>query len=159
MRTVQQGDRVRVHFIQRTHRGDTSSSRGRAPLELTVGTEHRRLPGLGLALVGLNEGERVRLLVPPEQAYGRSRPERVRRLARARFPDDEVLAVGSRVRVTDRKGRRRLVRVVEVQRDAVVVDANHPWAGQTVALEVEVVSIGAPPSRGDGGSPEAANAP
>jgi FKBP-type peptidyl-prolyl cis-trans isomerase 2 len=40
-----------------------------------------------------------------------------------------------------------------------VVDANHPWAGQTVALEVEVVSIDAPPSRGDGGSPEAANAP
>ena len=34
MRTVQQGDRVQVHFVKRTQRGDVDSSRGRTPLEL-----------------------------------------------------------------------------------------------------------------------------
>ena len=31
MRTVQQGDRVQVHFVKRTQRGDVDSSRGRTP--------------------------------------------------------------------------------------------------------------------------------
>src|SRR6516162_8638004 len=54
MRTVQQGDRVLVHYVKRFQDGSVASSRDRceAPLELTVGTDHPRLPGLGLALVG-----------------------------------------------------------------------------------------------------------
>jgi len=126
------------------------SSRGGDPVEVTVGTAHRRLPGLGLALVGRSEGDKVRLLVPAAQAYGPSNPKRIRRLARSRFTEDEILLSGRWVHATDRKGRRRLVRIVEARDNLVVVDANHPWAGQTVALEVRIVSIltpapGAPP--------------
>jgi peptidylprolyl isomerase len=147
MRTARQGDRVRVHFVKRTQGAAVSSSRGKAPLELIVGAEHRRLPGLGLALVGLGEGERVKVLVPPERAYGLPRPDRVRRLLRSRFPQGQALSAGSWVRVTGRTGRRLLVRIVEVRDNVVVVDANHPWAGQAVVMEVEVVSI----QRADGG--------
>jgi FKBP-type peptidyl-prolyl cis-trans isomerase 2 len=157
MRTVQQGDRVRVHFVKRTLRGDVDSSRGRTPLELTIGTDHRRLPGLGLALVGLGEGQRVMLVVPPEQAYGLPLANRLRRLARSRFPEGESLAVGNWVRATDRHGHRRLVRVVEARPDRVVVDTNHPWAGQAVALEVEVVLIlDESPDQADPGTPATA---
>lgn len=141
MRTVQEGDRVQVHYVKRSQRGAVVSSRGRGPLELVVGTAHRRLPGLGLALVGMREGERVRVLVPAEQAYGPADAHRLRKLARARFPAQPDPRVGSWVRVADRKGRRRPVRVMEVSGDAVVVDTNHPWAGQAIALEVEVVAI------------------
>ncbi len=155
MRTVQQGDRVRVHFVKRSQEGGRSSTRGRDPLELTVGKEHRCLPGLGLALVGLNEGERALVRVPPEQAYGLANPGRVRRVARARFPQEEALVAGNWVRVTDLKGRRRLVRIVEVRGNAVKVDTNHPWAGQAVTLEVEVISIDTAADRaaGSGASP------
>jgi len=150
MRAVQEGDRVQVHFVKRAQHGGVVSSRGGDPLEVTVGTAHRRLPGLGLALVGRSEGDKVRLLVPAAQAYGPSNPKRIRRLARSRFTEDEILLNGRWVHATDRKGRRRLVRIVEARDNLVVVDANHPWAGQTVALEVRIVSIitpapGAPP--------------
>jgi len=141
MRTVQQGDQVLVHFVKRTQSGEVDSSRGRAPLEVTVGTAHRRLPGLGLALVGLGQGQRVMLVVPAEEAYGPSLANRIRRLTPARFPAGAALAAGRWVRATDRNGHRRLVRVVETRPDRVVVDTNHPWAGQDVAVEVEVVSI------------------
>jgi FKBP-type peptidyl-prolyl cis-trans isomerase 2 len=141
MRTVQQGDRVLVHFVKRTQSGGVDSSRGRTPLELTVGTAHRRLPGLGLSLVGVGEGQRVMLVVPPEQAYGLPLADRLRQLTPSRFPEGESLAVGNWVHATDRHGHRRLVRVVEARPDRVVVDTNHPWAGQAVAVEVEVVSI------------------
>jgi peptidylprolyl isomerase len=141
MRTVQQGDRVRVHFVKRSQTGAATSSQGQSPLEVTVGTEHRRLPGLGLALVGLGEGERVVVEVPPEQAYGLARSDRIRKLDRGRFAIGQVFAAGQWARVTGRSGRRRLVRIVEDQGEFVVVDLNHPWAGQAVTLEVEVVSI------------------
>ena len=140
MRTAQPGDRVSLHYVKRSENGGVASSRGRAPLVVTVGTEHRRLPGLVTALVGRRVGERVRLLVPAEQAYGLSRPERVRRLPRARFPKGHALTVGSRVYVPGRNGK-RLVRIVAVRDDGIVVDANHPWAGQEVTLEVKIISI------------------
>src|SRR5436853_5894668 len=57
MRTVQSGDSVRVHYVKRFQDGSVASSRGRVPVELTVGIDHPRLRGLGLALVGLAPGE------------------------------------------------------------------------------------------------------
>src|SRR5262245_30499634 len=140
MRTAQPGDQVSVHYVKRSENGGIVSSRGRAPMVLTVGTEHRRLPGLATALVGRRAGERIRVLVPAEQAYGLPRPERVRRLSRARFPKGHDLTVGSRVYVAGRNGA-RLVRIVAVRDDGVVVDANHPWAGQSVGVEARIVSI------------------
>jgi len=121
-------------------------------LELTVGTENRRLPGLGTALVGRGEGERVRLLVPAEQAHGLPRPERVRRLARSRFPKGHGLTIGSWVYVAGRT-RSHLVRIVEVRDDAVVIDTNHPWAGQTIALDVKIVAISGPAVGSDCAAP------
>ncbi len=141
MRTAQPGDQVSVHFVRRSQNGAVASSRGRAPLEVTVGTEHRRLPGLGLALVGRGEGECVQVQVPAEPVAGSPRAERLRRVARARFLEGQALSPGSWVRVTGRTGRRRLVRVVEVCDNVIVVDTNPAWAGQAVALEVEIVAF------------------
>ena len=144
MRVAQQGDRVRVHYVKRLANGTMASSRGRAPLEMTVGVDHPRLPGLGMALVGLAPGGRTRLTVPPEKAYGMRDPGRVFRLARTRFPEDQVLPIGKWVHILDRHGRRRLVRILEERPKLVVVDNNHPQAGQTLQLEIELVSIQTP---------------
>jgi FKBP-type peptidyl-prolyl cis-trans isomerase 2 len=134
---------VRVHFVQRFEDGSVRSSRagGRPAVELTVGTDHRRLPGLGLALVGLAEGKVVGLDIPAERAYGLSDASLVKRVSRARFAVDEDVTPGRRVRMKLRSGRRRTVRVVEVSDSAVVVDLNHARSGQSVRVEVELVAI------------------
>ena len=141
MQIVQLGDRVQVHYVKRLQNGTVASSRKRAPLELTVGIDHPRLPGLGLALVGLAPGGSATVRVPSELAYGPSDPTRVHRWARTRFPNDLRLPVGKWVRIANRQGRRRLVRIVEVRGQMVVVDTNHPWAGQALELEVELIGI------------------
>lgn len=141
MRTVQQGDRVQVHVVKRPEGKPTCASRGREPVEVTVGEDHRRLPGLGLALVGLAEGGRVQVRVPPEQAYGLRDPGRLRRVPRSRFPEGTVPTAGRWVHLTGRTGRRRLVRIEEVCDSVVVVDTNHPWAGRGIVLDVEVIAI------------------
>jgi FKBP-type peptidyl-prolyl cis-trans isomerase 2 len=48
------------------------------------------------------------------------------------------------VRPPNRQGRKRLVRIVEVRERVVVVDTNHPRAGQPLELEVELVTIHTP---------------
>lgn len=146
MRTVQPGDRVQVHYVKRFSDGSMASSRSRGdgPLELIAGTDHPRLPGLGLGLVGLVPGNHVRLSVPAEQAHGLSDPSRVRRLARTQFAAEQALPVGKWVRILDRRGRRRLVRIVEVHDRSVVVDTNHPHAGLSLELDVEVLAIHSP---------------
>ena len=144
MQTAQPGDRVRVHYVKRFQDGSVASSRGRAPIELTVGSDHPRLPGLGLALVGLTPGASTTISVPPERAYGPSDPSRVRRWARTRFPEDQPLQVGEWARVLSRGGRRRLVRILEVHDNLVVVDTNHRGAGQALNLEVELIDIQSP---------------
>jgi peptidylprolyl isomerase len=144
MQIVQLGDRVQVHYVKRLQNGTVASSRKRAPLELTVGIDHPRLPGLGLALVGLAPGTSTTVRVPSELAYGPADPTRVHRWARTRFPNDLPLPVGKWVRIANRQGRRRLVRIVEVRGQMVVVDTNHPWAGQALELEVELIGIQAP---------------
>lgn len=144
MRTVQQGDRVRVHYVKRFQDGSVASSRDRGPLELTVGVDHPRLPGLGLALVGLAPGATTTVCVPPGHGYGPSDPARVHRWPRTRFPHDQALPVGRWVRVTNAQGRQRLVRIVEVRGQTVVVDTNRRGAGQALELEVELIGIQAP---------------
>jgi FKBP-type peptidyl-prolyl cis-trans isomerase 2 len=147
MRTVQQGDRVRDHYVKRFQDGSVGSSRGRgdSPLELTVGVDDPRLLGLGSALVGFAPGNHVTVSLPPDAAYGVHDPGRVRRFARSRFPPHQPLPVGEWVRVSDRRGRRRPAHILEVHDRVVVVDTNHPRAGRS--LELELLAILGP----DGG--------
>jgi hypothetical protein len=119
-----------------------------------VGIDHPRLPGLGLALVGLLPGEGTALRVPAEHAYGLSDPSRVRRWSRKRFPGHATLTVGKWVRVTSDRGRSRLVRILEVSGKLVVVDTNHRGAGQALELEVELLAILGPDAGGAGPVPE-----
>ncbi len=144
MRVIKRDDRVQVHYVKVFQDGSTVSSHGKLPTELTVGTDHPRLPGLGLTLVGLTVGESRTFVVPAERAYGPSNPRLIRRMARWRFAEHEDLSVGQWVRVWDRQYHRRLVRIVEIGEETVIVDANHRWAGQSQELEVRVLSIRGP---------------
>jgi peptidylprolyl isomerase len=139
MRIAQQGDHVQVHYVKRLRDGRKASSR--EPLQLTVGIDHPRLPGLGAALVGLTAGQAATLTVPPELAYGLSDPMRIHSWSRRRFPGDATLQAGKLIRFTDEKGRRHRVRILEANSKMVVVDANHPWAGQTLELEVKLLGF------------------
>ena len=142
MRTTQVGDRVQVHYVQTFENGSVRSSRADGqPLEVTIGTDHRRLPALGLGLLGLTEGQVVVLDVPAEQAYGLHDPQRIKRVTRDRFEADEDIVPNRRVRMRLSRGRSRTVCVLEVWDGAVVVDLNHPRSGLSMRLEIELVAI------------------
>ncbi len=141
MRVAEYGDRVQIHYVKRFQDGGSFSSRERGPFEMTVGAKDARLPGLGNALVGLQPGATVCVVVPPGQAWEPASPTRILRWSRERFPKNQNLVAGRWVPFTTAKGRRRLVRIVEVKGRVVVVDTNHRRAGQGVEMEVELIRI------------------
>jgi peptidylprolyl isomerase len=141
MRKTKLGDQILVHYTKRFADGVQASSRSgdAEPLAVTVGAAHPRLPGLGQELVGLAPGENTSVAVPAGRAIAAD-PKRVGPIARSRFVG-QTLTVGRRARLACRSGQIRSVRVVSEDDRFVVVDANHPRAGQGVELEVEVIAF------------------
>lgn len=97
------------------------------------------LPQLESALEGHRAGELVRVTLRPEEAFGRRREEAVIELSREEFPDE--VAAGDRFEVESAEGALLVLRVLEVTAEAVVVDANHPLAGQAVTFQLELLEV------------------
>ncbi|MGD0838671.1 MAG: peptidylprolyl isomerase [Polyangia bacterium] len=100
------------------------------------------VPGLEVALAGKVAGDRIKVTIGPEGAYGSRREELVEQLSRDEFPEGEV-AIGMHFRAHTDKGARVLT-VIAVDDKTVTVDGNHPLAGATLSFAVEVISVRAP---------------
>lgn len=99
------------------------------------------LDGLIAGIQDLKEGEKRHFAVSAERAYGFYDPRLVIEVRRAEIRDGESLAVGSEIeRKLDPQGENRTFRVVTARVDSVVLDGNHPLAGQDLVFDIEVVS-------------------
>lgn len=100
------------------------------------------VPGLEKGVTGLAKGERRELIVDPEEAFGDPDDKAVLELDRADLPEQgRTLNVGDELIAEDDEDDQLLMRVVELRKDTVVVDTNHPLAGQTVRFEVQVADV------------------
>ena len=96
-------------------------------------------PALEEKLEGLAQGSRRTVLLGPEQAFGQRNPDAQVEVDRADFPED--VAAGDCYEAEDEDGRPVLLQVLDVSEDAVLVDSNHPLAGQTLRFEVEAREV------------------
>jgi peptidylprolyl isomerase len=136
------GDRVQVQYLGLRADGKAvGSPRSRKVLEFIVGSDEV-IPGISFGVVGMAEGQERRLSLSPEQAYGKVRSKLIQEVPRGRIPADVALRIGQRLRAVGiRSGRRRRVRVVEVRPDTVLVDGNHPLAGEAMEVELQLISL------------------
>lgn len=101
---IKQGDKVRVHYTGTLGDGtEFDSSRNRAPLEFTLG-EGSIIPGFEKAVTGHETGDKIKVVIPPEDAYGDADPDLIFTVARAQVPDSIPLKVGTPLQLSkDRK--------------------------------------------------------
>ena len=100
------------------------------------------VPGLEKGVTGLAKGERREIVVDPEEAFGDPDEKAVLELDRADLPEQgRTLSVGDELIAEDDEDDQLLMRVVELRKDTVLVDTNHPLAGQTVRFEVQVADV------------------
>ena len=100
------------------------------------------VPGLEKGVVGLAKGERREFVVDPDEAFGDPDEKAIFELDRADLPENgRTLNVGDELVAEDDEDDQLILRVVELRKDSVLVDTNHPLAGQTIRFEVEIEDI------------------
>lgn len=141
MTDVQSGDTVRIHYTGTLDDGSTfDSSSGREPLEFTVGSG-QIIPGLENAVPGMSVGETKVVTVPHTDAYGPHNPDAQQAIPRETIPADIPIDPGTRLNMRTQEGRDVAVTVVKADEEEVLLDANHPLAGQDLTFEIELVEI------------------
>jgi peptidylprolyl isomerase len=88
-------------------------------------------------------GEKKTIQIPVDQAYGPRQDEMVMEFPKDRFPADMVPEVGMQLNMSNGSGQNFPVVIVEVKDELVVLDANHPLAGQDLIFDLELVAIDA----------------
>lgn len=142
MAEVKSGDTVKIHYTGTLADGSVfDSSEGREPLEFTVGSG-QIIPGLDTAMPGMSEGEKKRVEVPADQAYGPVNEDARQAVPRAEFPDNIPLEQGLQLQAQNDQGQVMNVTIHEVTESHIVLDANHPLAGEDLTFDIELVSVG-----------------
>jgi FKBP-type peptidyl-prolyl cis-trans isomerase SlyD len=97
------------------------------------------LPAIEHVLDGMSAGERRTLTLKARDAYGKRDPKAVIEVDRDEFPED--VAPGDRFEMENEAGGLLVLQVLDVGPDSVVVDLNHPLAGQDIRVELHVHEV------------------
>jgi FKBP-type peptidyl-prolyl cis-trans isomerase SlyD len=107
-------------------------------------------PGLEEQLDGVEEGALIEVTLAAGEAYGEYNPDGIVSVPRTEFPEDAEIVPGDWISVVlseddgsgeEKPGEEMEMRVVEISPEAIVLDANHPLAGQQVTFDLKVISV------------------
>ncbi len=142
MRQAKHGDTVKVHYRGKLRDGsEFDTSFDREPLEFTIG-EGEVISGLEEAVVGMNPGEAKTTKLPAEKGFGPHREDLVGEVAKSKFAHwKREPAVGERVPIAQPDGTPIDITVTDVTESKVIVDANHPLAGEELILDVKLIDV------------------
>ncbi len=141
MSQAKDGDKIRVHYAGSLEDGtefDSSYKRGE-PLEIVLG-QGMLIKGFEDAVKGLSAGEKVKATISPEEGYGPYHEEHTFEVDRNQIPPEINPEVGMMLQVNTDQGVTN-VTIKSVSDENVVLDGNHPLAGQTMIFEIELLEI------------------
>jgi peptidylprolyl isomerase len=141
MSKAKRGDTVRVHYTGRLSDGTIFDKTDKnEPLEFTIGAEEV-LPTFEAAVINLEVGRKRVVEISSEDAYGDWDENQVFEINPADLPSDLEAEIGLDVEVKLPSGRSEIMTIVDIENDAIVLDANHPLAGEDLIFEVRLVEI------------------
>jgi len=139
-KVVKAGNTVSIEYTLTLDDGSTADSNvGGEALVYEQGAE-QILPALEAALVGLSVGDTKTVDLTAEQGYGPVHPEGFHTVPLEQIPE-EARSAGAQLVSVDEQGNQRPVRVHEVREEEIVVDLNHPLAGQALHFDVKILAI------------------
>ncbi|MDR2058201.1 MAG: FKBP-type peptidyl-prolyl cis-trans isomerase [Dysgonamonadaceae bacterium] len=98
---------------------------------------------------GLQVGDKFSFRLAPDEAYGEYIENNVVELPKQIFEvegkfDEERIYEGQTLPMMDNQGNRLMGSVLEIKADVVVMDFNHPLAGETLNFDGEVIDVHEP---------------
>jgi FKBP-type peptidyl-prolyl cis-trans isomerase SlyD len=132
---------VTFHYTLRNESGDIlDSSSGAEPLSYLHGYKNI-VPGLENALLGKSVGAQFKVTVAPAEGYGEREDEMVIQVPKAEWDLPEHVGAGEIVELQSPEGHIVPAVIVEIGAEFVVLDANHPLAGEQLFFEIELTEI------------------
>ena len=152
MQTAQKGDYVTVVYEGTLKSGEVfESSDDNGPLSFVIG-QNTVFPSFEKAVVGLAPGETSNALVDSGESYGPRREELVQTIKRSAL-DEKIdpqlgMVIGMDI---ERDGQSQNVpaMIIEVNKEQVTIDYNHPLAGQDLQYKITLESITEPEEPAD----------
>ena len=111
------------------------SNVGEDPLIFTQGT-HQIFPALEQAIMGLSVGDTKEILLKAEEAYEEAYKE-----VDAHSVPESYRYAGAVLGIQDPAGGIYPIRVREVKDEKIILDFNHPLAGQSLRFDIKVMSV------------------
>ena len=128
---------ITFHYSLSDASGRTlDSSEGQEPLAFIEGIG-QIIPALEEAIKDMKPGEKKRVEIPADKAYGPYDEEQVITVPRSQMPQQEI-QLGDQF-MTDEDPNLMPLTVTEITDTHVTMDANHPLAGVDLVFDVEMV--------------------
>jgi FKBP-type peptidyl-prolyl cis-trans isomerase SlyD len=129
---------IKMNYTLTDATGNVLDSSQEEPMEYLQGHQNI-IPGLENALEGLKPGDKKQVTVQPEQGYGTHNPELIFGLPLTQF-GEEAPQPGMVVQLQSEEGV-MMATIVKQEGDQIILDANHPLAGQVLNFDVEILGI------------------
>jgi FKBP-type peptidyl-prolyl cis-trans isomerase 2 len=137
---VENGRQISIEYTLTLDDGTTADTNvGEEPLTFTHG-DGEILEALEAALAGLEVDDEKQVRIAAEDGYGLVDPDAFDRAPLDAIPAD-ARHVGALLVAEDEDGNQQSVRVHEIDADEIVLDLNHPLAGQALNFAVRIVAI------------------
>ncbi|MFI0427980.1 peptidylprolyl isomerase [Mariniflexile sp. HMF6888] len=141
MSQVKENDTVKVHYTGKLSNGQVfDSSLEREPLEITLG-QGMLIPGFEKGMIDMKVNEKKTIHIPVAEAYGDIQKELFHEVKKDQLPQDMTPEVGMGLASQNPDGSEIQFRVAEVHEEHIIIDANHPLAGQDLIFDLELVEI------------------
>jgi FKBP-type peptidyl-prolyl cis-trans isomerase SlyD len=128
---------VSINYLLKDELGNLlQGNDGFTPEEYSHGAENI-LPGLERALEGMKQDQVIDVVIYPEEAYGPKEVSLIIQVSNEDLEDPAAINEGEYIQLFD--GTEAIV--VEKNDDHIIVDANHPLAGQTLYYTVKISGI------------------
>lgn len=109
------------------------------PTSYLHGGYDNTLPKIEEALEGQEVGFATTLNLSAADAFGERDESLVQTISKKDFPPG--VKVGGQLRGRSADGHEQVFNVVKIKGDQVILDANHPWAGQSLSLSLQVLEV------------------
>jgi FKBP-type peptidyl-prolyl cis-trans isomerase 2 len=113
---------------------------GRDPFVFKIGSGD--VPqGLEEALIGLKKGDKKTITIPPNKGFGQRREGTTTELPKSMFEEEEKIVKNALIELISKEGERHMASVQDVNKDSVILNLNHPQAGENLVFGIEVVDV------------------
>ena len=141
MTQAKHGDSVRVNYVGKLDDGSIfDTTDGDEPIEFVIG-EEEVLPDFESAVIGMSVGEKRTINIPAANAYGDYDDEMVFEVGIDQLAEGFEPELGLDVLVTLPDGETHEMTIVDIEEEMVILDANHPLAGENLTFDIELVAI------------------